>query len=103
MKTKLLALFLVAGASAFAKTHVFVGIGVGPAYGPRPYVAAPPPRVAYVAPAPRPGYVWISGYYYPVGARRVWRPGYWVRPPHPHAVWVAPRYYHGRYFAGFWR
>ncbi|MBZ5610799.1 MAG: YXWGXW repeat-containing protein [Acidobacteriia bacterium] len=97
MKKKLLALFLVAGASAFARTHFSVGFGVGPAYVP------PPPAVAYVAPAPGPGYAWISGYYYPVGPRYVWRPGYWARPPYAHAVWVGPRFHGGRYFAGYWR
>ena len=103
MKSKLLAIMLLAGASAFAKTHVSVGISVGPRYVPRHYVVAPPPRAAYIAPAPRAGYVWIDGYYYPSGARYVYRPGYWVRPPHPHAVWVAPRYDHGHFYVGFWR
>jgi hypothetical protein len=107
MKKKLLAIFLIAGASAFAKTHFSVGFSVGPAYAPRHYYVAPAPPppspVAYYAPAPGPGYVWINGYYYPSGARYVWRPGYWVRPPHPHAVWVAPRYHHGHFYAGYWR
>lgn len=104
MKTKLLALLLLAGGSVFAAPHVFfgVGVGMGPAYG---YYAAPPPvpAAAYVAPAPGPGYTWVSGYYYPVGPRYVWRAGYWARPPYPHAVWVGPRFYGGRYYRGYWR
>jgi WXXGXW repeat (2 copies) len=107
MKTKLLALFLLAGGSLFA-AHFSVGIGVGVGgYAPYGgyYVAAPPPVVAY-APPPvyaRPGYTWINGYYYPVGARYVWRAGYWARPPYAGAVWVGPRWAGGRYYAGGWR
>ena len=106
MKTKLLALFLLAGGCLFAGTHVFFGfgVGVGPAYG--YYVAAPPPPppvVTYAAPVPAPGYVWISGYWYPVGARWCWHPGYWARPPYAHAYWVAPRYYGHRWYGGYWR
>src|SRR5579875_2330066 len=80
MKTKLLALLLLAGSSVFAAPRVFfgVGVGVGPAYS---YVAAPPPPapvVTYAAPAPGPGYSWVGGYYYPVGPRWYWRAGYWA-------------------------
>jgi hypothetical protein len=77
MKTKLLALLLLAGGSLFAGTRVFFGVGFGaPGY----YVAPPPPppsAVAYVAPAPGPGFVWISGYWYPVGQSAlggIWTP-----------------------------
>ncbi len=102
MKTKLLALMLLAGTSAFARSHFFFGVGVGPAYG---YYAAPPPppTVAYVAPTPGPGYVWVPGYYYPAGPSFVWRTGYWARPPYPRAVWVGPGYYGGHYYRGYWR
>ncbi|MGH9559806.1 MAG: hypothetical protein ACRD30_11260, partial [Bryobacteraceae bacterium] len=58
---------------------------------------------AYAVPAPAPGYTWVGGYYYPVGARYVWRPGYWARPPYARAVWVGPRYFRGRYYHGYWR
>jgi hypothetical protein len=98
MKTKLLALLFLVGSSAFAGPHVFFGVGVGPAYG---YYAAPPPAAAYVAPAPAPGYV--PGYYNPVGPSYVYQPGYWGRPPYPHAVWIGPRYFGGRHYAGYWR
>ena len=108
MKTKLLALFLLAGAAAFA-AHVSFGIGIGvpvPAYGYGYAYAAPPPPpppAAYVAPAPGPGYAWVGGYYYPAGARWAWRPGYWARRPYAGAYWVSPRYHGGRYYRGYWR
>jgi hypothetical protein len=67
--------------------------------------APPPPPVGYgyVPVAPGPGYTWIGGYYYPVGARYAWRPGYWARPPYARSYWVAPRYRGGRYYGGYWR
>jgi hypothetical protein len=108
MKTKLLVLMLLAGTSVFARTHVSIGIGVGgygyPAYGYGYYAAPPPPPLVTYAPVyPRPGYVWIPGYYYPVGPRYLWRAGYWARPPYVGARWVAPRYYGHRYYGGGWR
>jgi len=89
MKTKLLALVLLAGSAAVAGPRVFFGVGIGaPVYAPAPVA----PIAAYVPPAPGPGYSWVAGYWYPVGARRVWHAGYW-----------APRPYVGRYYAGRWR
>jgi len=103
MKTKLLALILLAGSSLFAGTRVFVGVG-GFGY---PYYAAPPAAVFAYAPAYpaylRPGYTWVGGYWYPFGARWVWHAGYWARPPYAHAHWVGPRYYGHRYYPGYWR
>ena len=103
MKKSLVVLMLLASSSLFAGVHFSVGIGVGPAYG---YYAAPPPpppAVAYYPQSPRPGYVWISGYYDRIGPRYVWRAGYWSRPPYAGAVWVAPRYEGHRYTNGHWR
>ena len=103
MKTKLLALVLLAGGSLFAGPRVFVGVGVGGfGYG---YYAAPPPPpvVAYAPPYARPGYAWVSGYWYPAGPRYAWRAGYWARPPYARAYWVGPRYYGHRYYPGYWR
>ena len=102
MKKSLMILMLLASSSAFAATHFSIGIGVGPAYG---YYAAtpPPPPVYYAPPSPGPGFVWVSGYYYPVGRRYEWRQGYWTRPPHARARWIAPRYHQGRYYNGYWR
>jgi hypothetical protein len=101
MKTKLLAVLLLAGSALFAAPGVAVGVGVGipaPAYGP-----PPAPAVGYVAPAPGPGYAWVGGYWYPRGARWGWRAGYWARPPYAHAYWAGPRYFGGRYYRGYWR
>jgi hypothetical protein len=109
MKTKLFAILLLAGSSLFARTHIAIGVGFGGyGYYPPPPVAvyAPPPApyVGYAVPAyPGPGYTWIDGYYYPVGPRWAWRAGYWARRPYPRAYWVRPRYYGGRWFAGYWR
>jgi hypothetical protein len=95
MKTKLVALLLLAGGSVFAGPRVAVGfgIGVGPSYG---YYAAPPPPPppVYVAPAPAP--------YYPVGVGfgYGWGPGYWGHRPYAR---VAPRVYAGRPYAGHFR
>ena len=104
MKTKLAVILLLAGCSMFAGTRFFVGVGVG-GYGPGYYVAAPPhpPPVAYYAPAPGPGYVWVDGYHYPVGPRWAWRSGYWARHPYAGAYWVGPRYYRHYYYGGYWR
>ena len=101
MKSKVIAILLLAGTSLFARVNIAIGVGAGYPVG---YYAPPP--AAYYAPAPvyaRPGYVWVNGYQYPVGSRWVWREGYWARPPYAGARWVAPRYYGGRYYAGYWR
>jgi hypothetical protein len=107
MKTKLLAVFLLAASSMFARTHFFFGFGVGGGYyAPAPvvtYYAPPPAPVVYARPyCPGPGYVWVEGYWYPAGPRYVWHAGYWARPPYVGAYWVAPRYYGHRYYPGHW-
>jgi hypothetical protein len=107
MKTKLLALLLLAGSSVFAASHFSFSVGVGaypPAYG--YYLPPPPPPpvgVAYIPPAPGPGFNWVAGYWYPVGGRYAWHAGYWARPPYARGYWVAPRYYGHRYYRGYWR
>jgi hypothetical protein len=106
MKTRLLAVLLLAAASAFAGPRVFVGVGFGyhpwhpyRAYVPAPVVVYAPPApivpAYYAAPVPGPGYVWIAG----------WQghAGYWARRPFVGAGWVGPRYFGGRYYAGHWR
>jgi hypothetical protein len=107
MKTKLVAILLLTGASMFAGPRLFVGVGVGPVYAPAPVVAyAPPPvplAVAYAPPAPGYGYTWVGGYHYPVGARYAWHAGYWARPPYVGAAWVGPHWYGHRYYGGYWR
>src|SRR4051794_5794130 len=74
MKTKLLALALLAGGSLFAETRFSISIGTGGYdrgyYPPAPYAVVQPP-------CPGPGYNWVEGYY---GDRHAWVPGYWARP-----------------------
>jgi hypothetical protein len=95
LKAALCAVMLFAGASA-ARAQVSVGVGIV-------IGQPPPPRVVRVLPpSPGPEYFWVAGYWYPVRGRYLWHQGYWARPPYAGAVWVAPRYESGRYFAGYW-
>jgi hypothetical protein len=88
----LVAMLLATGSAIHAQ--VSVGIVIG---------APPPPRVAVVIPTrPAPEYVWVEGYWYPVGNHYKWHEGYWSRPPYEGAHWVAPRHDGGRYYAGYW-
>jgi hypothetical protein len=72
MKSKLLALLLMAGSTMFAGVRFGVGVGFG-----APVVVAP-----VIPPCPGPGYVWSGGI--------------WVAP---RAFYGGPRYYGGRYYA----
>lgn len=67
-----------------AKAQVGVFVRVGP----------PAPVVEHYGRPPHPGYAWIAGYQRWDGGRYVWVPGYWTRPPRPHAVWVPHRWVH---------
>lgn len=78
MKTKLMALLLMAGSTMFAGVRFGVGIGFGVPVAPAPVVAV----------APGPGYVFVNGA--------------WILPPYAGAYWVGPRYVGGRYFGGYW-
>jgi|HubBroStandDraft_6_1064221.scaffolds.fasta_scaffold547674_2 hypothetical protein len=93
MKSKLLAVFFLAGSALFARPHFGVGfgVGVGPVYRPYGgyYYSAPP---VVVAPP-----VYSAPYVAPYVA-----PGPYVRP-FAGAVWVGPRYFGGRYYRGYWR
>ncbi len=68
--------------------------------------APPPPQTEVVVAAPGPGYAWVPGYWAWNG-RWVWVGGHWTLGPHPHAVWVGPRYvtrgHHYVYHPGYWR
>jgi hypothetical protein len=76
-----------------AKAQVSIGIEIG----------APPPRVLAVRPvAPGPDFMWVDGYWYPVGGHYHWHAGYWTRPPYAGAHWVASRHDGQRYFGGYW-
>jgi WXXGXW repeat (2 copies) len=93
MTTTLLAAMLLAGGSAFA-AQISVGIRIGP---------PPAPRGVKVLPRkPGPDFMWVEGYWYPVGRRYVWHAGYWTRPPYEGARWVAPHHDGQQFFAGYW-
>jgi hypothetical protein len=93
LMTTLLAVILMASGST-ASGQVSIGIRIGP---------PPPPRVVRVLPArPGPEWVWVQGYWYPVGRHYRWHEGYWTRPPYPGAHWVVPRYEGGEFFEGYW-
>ena len=86
---------LLAGGTAFAQISIGVGIRIGP---------PPPPRVVAVRPVtPGPDYVWVEGYWYPVGNHYKWHAGYWTRPPYPGAVWVVPRHDGQMFYQGYWQ
>jgi YXWGXW repeat-containing protein len=94
MNTMLLAAMLFAGVSGLSAAQISLGVRIGP---------PPPPRVVRVLPRrPGPEFVWVDGYWYPVGRRYVWHAGYWTRPPYEGARWVAPRHDGAQFFAGFW-
>jgi YXWGXW repeat-containing protein len=63
--------------------------------GPTVAIAPPAPVVETYGVAPRPGYVWIGGYWNWVGGRHVWVGGHWDAP-HPGYRWEAHRWVHGR-------
>ena len=92
-RTALFAAMLLGGVSALA-AQVSIGISIGP----------PPPAhvVRVLPPTPGPEFVWVTGYWYPVGRRYRWHEGYWSRPPYAGARWVAPHHDGERFFAGYW-
>jgi len=92
VKKRLIASLLLAG--TFVSAQVSIGIRIGP---------PPPPRVVRVLPArPGPEFVWVDGYWYPVGNHYKWHDGYWSRPIYPAARWVGPRHDGERFYAGYW-
>ena len=100
MKTRLMALMLVAGGSLFAQTRFAIGVQFGaPGYYAAPVGPTPVAVAVYRPPCPGPGYVWIDGYR--DGYRR-WTDGYWALPPYAGAYWVVPRFYDGHFYAGYW-
>jgi hypothetical protein len=92
MKTKLLAMALMAGSTMFAGVRFGIGVNVGI---PAPVVAVG----AYRPPCPGPGYVWVDGYNDGYGN---WVNGYWSLPPYAGAYWVGPSYAGGRFVGGYW-
>lgn len=91
MKRILLIATLLVGGSAYGQ--VAIGIRIGP---------PPPPRVVAVPVSPGPEFLWVQGYWYPVGHHYKWHAGYWSRPPYAGARWVVPHHDGERYYAGYW-
>jgi WXXGXW repeat (2 copies) len=92
-RTVLLATMLLGGVTALA-AQVSIGISIGP---------PPPPRVVRVLPpTPGPDFLWIEGYWYPVGRRYRWHEGYWTQPPYLGAHWVPAHHDGERFFDGYW-
>jgi len=93
LSTVIFAVIFLAGVSV-ASAQVSIGIRIG---------SPPPPRVVHVLPArPGPEFVWVEGYWYPVGHHYKWHEGYWTRPPYEGARWVAPHHDGQQYYAGYW-
>jgi hypothetical protein len=77
--------------------------GRGERFGLGIYIGPPPPApIAYVQPAPGPEFVWVEGYWYPVGRHYQWHEGYWTQPPYEGAYWVPPHHDGERFFEGYW-
>jgi hypothetical protein len=92
VKAALLAATLLA-TGAVVNAQVSIGIVIAP---------PPPTRVVVVVPdRPSPEFLWVEGYWYPVGNHYKWHEGYWTRPPYEGAHWVGP--HDGkRYYTGYW-
>ena len=83
MKTKLLAMMLLAGGSMFAQTRFSVGIGFNQ---PAPVYAS------NIPPCPGPGYTWVDGYWSQNYGRPTWVAGYWNAPVFSAGFGFAPRF-----------
>ena len=93
MKMTRVAAILLAAASVLG-AQISIGIMIGP---------PPPPRVLRVRPlSPGPEFLWVEGYWYPVGRHYKWHEGYWTRPPYAGAAWIGPRYDGRQFFGGYW-
>ena len=88
MKTKLLAMMLLAGGSIFAQTRFSIGLGFGTQGA--GFYQAPPAYAANIPPCPGPGYTWVDGYWTSDYGRQVWVPGFWNAPLFTYQV--APRF-----------
>src|SRR5712675_404713 len=90
MKTKLLAIMLLAGSSMFAETRAGIGIGLG-GYG-AGFYQPPPSYASRIPPCPGPDYAWVDGYWSQNHGRKTWVAGYWNRQPFNGGHQVAPRF-----------
>jgi hypothetical protein len=92
LRASLIIVALSVALPAFAQ--ISIGIRIGP---------PPAPHVVAVRPvSPGTGYMWVEGYWNPVGNHYKWHDGYWSRPPYLGAHWVAPRHDGERFFDGYW-
>jgi hypothetical protein len=84
-------------------------VGIGAAQAADVVVKMRPPKaqVEHRGARPSKDHVWVSGYHRWDGKAYTWEPGKWEKPPHPHAVWVAPKYTHNHegyvFSEGHWR
>ena len=88
MKTKLLAMMLLAGGSMFAQTRFSVGVGFG---GGSDFYQQPPAYASNIPPCPGPDYSWVDGYWSQGYGGASWVAGYWSRQPFFGGYGVAPR------------
>jgi len=92
MKKFVKVLFLAGALSVFAATNSNaqgIYIRVRPA---EPVRIAPPP-------APSRAHIWVEGEWEVREGRYVYKPGYWILPPRPHARWIRG---HWRHYRGGW-
>ena len=90
MKTKLLAIMLLAGSSMFAQNRFSVGIGLrgnGAGFN-QPF----PSYASNIPPCPGPDYTWVDGYWSQDYGRNTWVAGYWNRRPFNSGYQVGPRF-----------
>jgi hypothetical protein len=90
MKTKLLAMMLLAGGSIFAQTRFSIGLGFGSQGA--GFNQAPPAYASNIPPCPGPGYTWVDGFWTNDYGRQTWVPGYWNAPPVFTSYQIAPRF-----------
>ena len=98
MKTKLLAMMLLAGGSMFAQTRFSVGVGFGG--NGAGFYQQPPAYASNIPPCPGPGYTWVDGYWSQDYGRPVWIAGYWNAPVFSTGFGFAPRF-DNRFRGGF--
>jgi len=90
MKTKLLAMMLLAGGAMFAQTRVSIGVGFGGRGA--GFYQAPLSYSSNIPQCPGPGYTWVDGYWSQDYGRNTWVSGYWYRQPYSSSYQVAPRF-----------
>ncbi|HSR09559.1 MAG TPA: YXWGXW repeat-containing protein [Bryobacteraceae bacterium] len=83
MKTKLLAMMLLAGGAVFAQPRFSVGIG---------FDQAPPGYASNIPPCPGPGYTWVDGYWSQNYGQPAWIAGYWNAPVFTTGFGFAPSF-----------